>query len=137
MVTMRFIFFTGPLVGDARMTAANATSVVGRKGISITDWTKPFYESWLASQPFDLWHSMHRPNWILTSNNEDEFCTCIGIQPADKLPIIHNMMLFYVNQFLSSRKLVHTKYQWSSSWSADFRNINLGLIHALYYYRVP
>ena len=45
MVTMRFVFFTGPLVGDARKTAANATSVVGQNGISITDWTKPFCES--------------------------------------------------------------------------------------------
>ena len=77
---------------------------------------------------------MHHPNWIVTSENEDEFC--IGIQTADKSPIIWNMMHFYANQFLSSCKRVHTRYQWSSGWSADFWYINLGLIHALYY-RVP
>jgi hypothetical protein len=39
------------------------------------------------------------PNWIMTSENEDKFC--VGIWPADKLPIIPNMMLSYTNQFLS------------------------------------
>jgi len=78
---------------------------------------------------------MHNPNWIVTSENEDNIC--VRVQPADRSPIIHNMMLFCTNQFLSSCKLVHTKYQWSSGWSINFWNINLGLIHALYYYRVP
>jgi hypothetical protein len=122
------------------MMKATATSFVEQKYMSITDWTKPFCQSWSATdanthslQPFDLWH-MHHPNWIVTSENDDEFC--VGVQPTYNSPIIRNMMLFYTNQFLSSYKLVHTKYQWPSGCSADFWNINLGLIHALYY-RMP
>lgn len=106
----------------------------------IPDWTKPFCQSWAASdaenrslQPFDLWH-MHHPNWIITSENEKEFC--VAIEPTGESPIVRNMMLFYANQFHSSCKLVHTRYMWGSGWSADFWNINLGLIHALHY-RVP
>jgi hypothetical protein len=124
-----------------RMTNAFATSVLRQRGgteRSITDRTKPFCQSWVASdaenrslQPFDLWHT-HHPSWIVTSESEDEFC--VGVDLADKSPIIRNMMHFYTNQFLSSCQLVHTRYQWCSGWSADFWNINLGLIHALYYH---
>jgi hypothetical protein len=124
------------------MKLANDTSVARRgwtaqNELFITDWTQPFCKSWSVSdannrslQPFDLWHT-HHPNWIVTSENEDEFC--VGVEPVGKSPIIRNMMLFYANQFLSSCKLVHTRYP---GWSANFWNINLGLIHALHY-RVP
>ena len=104
------------------------------------NWTQPFCQSWSASdasnrslQPFDLWHT-HHPNWFVTSENDDEFC--VVIEPDGKTPIVRNMMLFYANQFISSCKLVHARYQWGSGWSADFWNINLGLIHSLYY-KVP
>ena len=141
LVTLNCIFFHRTTGWDARMMKATATSFVEQKyAVSITDWTKPFCQSWSASdanthslQPFDLWH-MHHPNWIVTSKNDDKFC--VGVQPTYNSPIIRNIMLFYASQFLSSCKLVHTRYQWSSGWSADFWNINLGLIHALYY-RVP
>ena len=148
MVAIIFVgsaLFRFRTVGYARMKLANDTSVARRgwtaqNELFITDWTQPFCKSWSASdannrslQPFDLWHT-HHPNWIVTSENEDEFC--VGVEPAGKSPIIRNMMLFYANQFLSSCKLVHTRYQWCSGWSADFWNINLGLIHALHY-RVP
>lgn len=104
------------------------------------NWTKPFCQFWSASdasnrslQPFDLWHT-HHPNWFVTSENEDEFC--VAFEPDGKTPIVRNMMLFYANQFISSCNLVHTRYQWGSGWSADMWNIQLGLIHALYY-KVP
>ncbi len=137
---MFFYFFSSTL-----MTTGTATSAARRQWTAHTDtftpdWTKPRCQSWSATdannrtlQPFDLWHT-HHPNWIVTSENEDEFC--VGVEPAGKSPIIRNMMFFYANQFLSSCKLVHTRYQWGSGWSADFYNINRGLIHALYY-RVP
>ncbi|KAL3815470.1 LOW QUALITY PROTEIN: hypothetical protein ACHAXA_008520 [Cyclostephanos tholiformis] len=123
----------------ARMTIAASTSVVrwgGWTETSITDWTKPFCLSWFASDANNLYslsiYGTHHPNWIVTSENGDEFC----VELADKSPIIGNMMHFYANQFLSSCKLVHARYQWGSGWSADFWNINCGLIHALFY-RVP
>jgi hypothetical protein len=73
LVTMIFKKFYRTAGWNARMMIAPATSVVGQKGMSITDWTKPFCQSWSASdahnrslQPFDLWH-MHHPNWIVTN----------------------------------------------------------------------
>jgi hypothetical protein len=136
------IFNDSSMVVRMMSATSTASSVVRRGGWSgtpiTTDWTKPFCQSWVASdaknrslQPFDLWHT-HHPNWIVTSEDEDEFC----VELADRSPVVRNMMLFYANQFLSSCKLVHSRYQWGSGWSADFWNINSGLIHALHY-RVP
>ena len=140
VVVMFFYFFSSTLMTTGTATSAGRRQWTEHTDTFTTDWTKPRCQSWSANdannrtlQPFDLWHT-HHPNWIVTSENEDEFC--VSVEPAGKSPIIRNMMFFYANQFLSSCKLVHTRYQWGSGWSADFYNINLGLIHALYY-RVP
>jgi hypothetical protein len=100
-----------------------------------TDWAEPFCQPWSALdamnrslQPFDLWHT-HHPNWIVTREEEHEFC----VEPMDDQsdPVIRNMMLFYVNQFYSSCKVVIARFHWGSGWGADFWNVNVGLIHAL------
>ena len=112
---------------------------IERGSTLIKDWSKPFCQQWSASdaknrslQPFDLWHT-HHPNWIVTTENNVEFCVSIA---NSSNPVVRNMMLFYDNQFNSSCKVVHTRVQWGSGWSADFWNINLGLINGLHH-RVP
>lgn len=126
-------------VGGGAIDAASSSSVAVENVGAIDGQaliTKPFCQSWSVTdannrslQPFDQWHT-HHPNWIVTSESEEEFC----VEPAGKSPIIRIMMLFYANQFLSSCKLVHTRYQWGSGWGADFWNINLGLAHGLHYH---
>ncbi|KAL3780454.1 hypothetical protein ACHAW5_004580 [Stephanodiscus triporus] len=135
-VMVAMTLFGLKISGKGGGAVLSATSLVQRAGLR--KLTKPFCQSWSATdannrslQPFDQWHT-HHPHWIVTSESEEEFC----VEPAGKSPIIRDMMLLYANQFLSSCKLVHTRYQWGSGWSADFWNINLGLVHGLYY-RVP
>ena len=47
---------------------------------------------------------------------------------------VRNLMMIYNNQFQSNCTVVSTRGMWSSGWSADFWNIQSGLIYALIYH---
>jgi hypothetical protein len=89
-------------------------------------------------QPFDLWHT-HHPTWVVTEENDSVFCLAeVGSRSTTQgqyhCPYIRNLLMFYANQFHSSCSLLHKRNMWSSGWSADFWNMQCGLIHALYYH---
>ena len=95
----------------------------------ITEWTTPFCQSWSildannrSLQPFDTWHT-HHPESIVTTETEDEFCV---------ETFASNLTMFYKNQFVSNCTLIHARGMWGSGWSADFWNIQSGLIYALH-----
>ena len=88
-------------------------------------------------QPFDLWHT-HHPNWVVTDENDSMFCLAAvesgNTTQHQQHPYIRNLLQFYANQFHSSCSILHKRTMWSSGWSADFWNMQCGLIHALYYH---
>jgi hypothetical protein len=87
-------------------------------------------------QPFDLWHT-HHPNWVVTEENDSMFCLAevgSGSTTHQQHPYIRNLLLFYTNQFYSPCSILHKRTMWFSGWGASFRNMQNGLIHALYYH---
>lgn len=84
-------------------------------------------------QPFDLWYT-HHPNWVIINETESMFCLAEVDQTSQTHPHVRNITLFYANQFHSPCNIVHKRTMWQSGWSADFWNMQAGLIHALYYH---
>ena len=87
-------------------------------------------------RPFDLWHT-HHPTWVVTNENDSMFCLAeVGSDNTNQQqhPYICNLLIFYANQFHSSCSSLHKRTMWISGWSADFWNMQCGLIHALYYH---
>ena len=84
----------------------------------------------IANTLLTLWH-MHRPNWIVISEKEEQFCA----QHAGKLPIIYGMMfailLASTHQVSLGLWLVWCRFlehqSWAGSWSV--------LLCAMLYYR--
>ena len=132
---------------EARRSAFPSGTVISR------DVSSQFCQQWTKSsafnrtlQPFDIWHT-HHPNWIVTYESENMFC----VEPyceegSDSYPcstndrrsnLIKNFMIFYNNQFNSSCDKVHWRKMWSSGWSADFLNVQEGLIDATNNFHIP
>ncbi|KAK1738447.1 hypothetical protein QTG54_011116 [Skeletonema marinoi] len=141
------------------MTATNnanrwssATSALPPGTVIRDDVSSPFCQRWSSVdaanrtlQPFDEWYT-HHPNWIITNETEDMFCiepycekgsTSYPCPNDRRSNLVNDFWRYYNNQFRSSCDKVHYRSMWSSGWSADFLNVQEGLIDATNNFHVP
>jgi len=134
-------------------TRRRASTKALQPGTAIRDnISSPFCQRWSSAdaanrtlQPFDEWYT-HHPNWVITNETEDMFCIepyCEKGSSSYPCPndrrsnLISDFWRFYNNQFRSPCDKVHYRSMWSSGWSADFLNVQEGLLDATNNFHMP
>jgi len=117
---------------EADYSLPTTTSMIGMK---------PFCQLWEADdalnrtlQPFDMWWT-HHPTWVVKNETNEMIC----LEPLSEESSnfnsqqvhIKDFLNFYAVQFYSTCKKVQWRMNWSSGWSANFLNMQSGLMKSL------